>query len=99
MWIALIVAVICWFIFKKIWLSILLFYFITGIRKSRMWLSIRKIHLPPLLWKQNLGSFMYGVLLWPIVLIGCGGDPTYQYFREMERRARENQINSETPES
>lgn len=81
-------AVLCWFVSKSIITTIFAFYFFTGIRKSGLWLGIpsdARFHLPLSLWHAGIGSFIRGVLLWPVVLIGCGGDPLHHYFRELEQ--------------
>ena len=83
--IGLIFGIIAWFIFHKIFVSIIIFYFITGINKSRLWLAIPNRYLPPSLSKKNLGSFIYGIILWPLVLIANGGDPKNEYFRNVDR--------------
>jgi hypothetical protein len=82
-------AVACWFISKSILATIGTFYLLTGIRKSSLWLGIpgtsRISVLPPIMWRATLGSFFYGMFLWPLVLIGCGGDPLHQYFEQLKR--------------
>jgi len=83
--IALILAIISWFVFKKIWLSIIIFYIVTGIQKSRLWLAIPVRYLPPSLEGQNLSTFLYGIFLWPIILIVNRGDPSHEYFRNIDK--------------
>jgi hypothetical protein len=82
--ISIILAIVSWFIFKKIWISIIVFYSIIGIKKSRLWLSIPVRYLPPSLKKQNMVSFLYGIFFWPIILIANGGDPTHEYFKNID---------------
>jgi hypothetical protein len=67
--IGLILAVISWFIFHKIIISIVTFYIVTGIWKSFTWLSLRSIELPPILKNKNIGSFILGIIIWPIISI------------------------------
>jgi len=77
--IAFILAIASWFIFKRIWLSIIIFYVVTGIQKSRLWLSIPVRYLPPSLKGQNFGTLLYGIIFWPIILIiNRGFTQTYQ---------------------
>jgi hypothetical protein len=83
--IGLILAIVCGFIFKKIWVSIIVFYIVTGIHKSRLWLAIPIRYLPPVLRGQNLGTLIYGIFFWPIVLIACGEDPIKEYFRNVDK--------------
>jgi hypothetical protein len=83
--IGIIFAIVCWFIFKKILVSVIVFYFITGINKSRLWLSIPKRYLPPSLSDQGFRAFFHGIFFWPLILIGCGGDPKNEYFRNIDK--------------
>jgi hypothetical protein len=90
MFFGLIGAVVCWFISKSILASVITFYLLTGFRKSRQWLGMAEGHpryafLPPMIQPLSIGSFIKGLLFWPIVLIGCRGDPSHQYFKELER--------------
>jgi hypothetical protein len=82
-------AIACWFVSKSIVATIFAFYLLTGIRKSCLWLGIpgnrRYVFLPPMIEKLTICSFIIGLLFWPIVLIGCGGDPLHRYFKELER--------------
>jgi len=78
-------AIVSWFIFKKSWLAIIVFYLVMGIKKSRLWLAIPIFYLPPSLQGQNFGTFIYGILCWP------GSPPliikiiSHQYFREVDK--------------
>jgi hypothetical protein len=82
-------AVACWFVSKSIIAAIGAFYLLAGIRKSSLWLGIpgdrRVVFLPPMLRRLSIGSFIIGALFWPLILLGCRGDPLHQYFRQLER--------------
>jgi hypothetical protein len=87
--VGLIGAIVCWFVSKSILAAIGAFYLLTGIRKSSLWLGIpsnsRPSVLPLIMWRASIGSFFYGIFLWPFVLIGCSGDPLRHYFERLER--------------
>jgi hypothetical protein len=90
MFFGLIGAVACWFISKSVPASLITFYILTGFMKSRQWLGMaeghpRNVFLPPMIKPLSIGSFIVGLLFWPIVLIVCQGDPVHQYFRELKR--------------
>lgn len=83
--IGLILGIISWFIFKSIIISLIVFYVVTGIRKSSLWLGIpierRNVFLPPVLKPLNICSFIIGALFWPVFIIG--GDPLHDYFESI----------------
>ena len=70
----LLIGIISWFIFRKIIVSIIIFYFVTGLWKSFSWLSLRSTILPPALKNKTIGSFILGVFLWPLYVIINWGD-------------------------
>jgi hypothetical protein len=45
--------------------------------------------------RSSVGSFIIGALFWPLILLGCRGDPLHQYFRQLERSG-EKKINEHT---
>ncbi|MCL2832122.1 MAG: hypothetical protein FWD78_03035 [Treponema sp.] len=83
--IAFVLAIISWLIFKEIWLSLFIFYLVTGIKKSRIWLVIPIRYLPPNLKKQDLTTFLYGIFFWPIILMVNQGDPSKEYFINVDK--------------
>jgi hypothetical protein len=90
MFLGLIGAIACWFVSKSVIASVITFYVLTGFRKSRLWLGMaegypRHVFLPPMIRPLSIGSFIIGFLFWPIVLIGCRGDPVHHYFKELQR--------------
>lgn len=92
MLIGLFFGIICWFIFKSILASLIVFYIVTGIRKSSLWLGIplerRNVFLPPVIKPLTIGSFIKGVLIWPILIIH--GDPLHDYFRSLDNQYTKN---------
>jgi hypothetical protein len=88
MLLGLIGAIVCWFVSKSIVAAIFAFYLLTGIRKSSLWLGIEKgsrnAVLPPMIRQATIGSFIIGALLWPVVIIGCQGDPLRHYFERLK---------------
>jgi len=69
-------ALLCWFITQKIWLTIVVFYIITGIRKTIRWTSLPNGCIP-MVYKKNFTSFFLCTLIWPIIMLANGGDPYY----------------------
>lgn len=87
MFIGIIAGIGIWYFSKSFFLTAFGFYLITGIHKSRLWLTIpvdiRHRYLPPLVQASSIGSFIKGVFLWPLVT-GLFNDPIKNYFKDID---------------
>jgi len=83
MLIGIILATISWFIFKNIWLALIIFYMVTGIRKTMLWITLPPSYVPYFLKKQTIGVFILSILIWPMILISNKCDPAQGYFNDI----------------
>jgi hypothetical protein len=81
--IGIIIGIICYLAFKNFLLSIIIFYFTTGIWKTILWndlisRDLGPIYLPPIIYTHHLA----GILIWPIIVIH--GDPVKDYYKDVQ---------------